>query len=403
MRHPAQIISTAQESLVEIESIDGLLPSVSSEEIRDRTIVRVETVLSLARQDFETYFSHRPATHLPSPLEADPKKTQMEIERLLYGILLGVMSRGAVFEALEKALLGDSLDVSDLVVDYTTPYVDEYPDYEGEHQFMTALVRRLDDGLAAYYKRPHTLAYRKMLQKVATDVREAERAFGKPLPPKLLRDSESSPIERAEFDVWTVDSELLFSQDIRNVKDNVRQTLRHNAETAMLSVRIFPECVLSGFEDAGIDPPELKLEELQQLHLQALPILMIKGSVRQKNGIPEDPQFRQQGVGLLGDLIVEVDQGGVRNFRWANRKFSRMHTAGRCPANSSLSGLSKQQTKTIEMIRSSDTQRPNESKSFMSTIEALLRLATVVAPEMWAHQFAAHRLCIDINDVIPTH
>jgi hypothetical protein len=347
VRHPPEIIESAQAQLG-----DG--------------VVDVGAVLQHARSEFERYFRHRPAPEIPSQFDNDPERTRNEIERMVCGILLGVMTRAAVFEALGRR---SQPPVEELggPVDYTTTYVDEYDTHDGEHQFMEAIVRELDAGLLRFYRRPRATALRIAL-------RDASRRLHDPAP------------DDHDFDVWTIEADELFRRDSVDVADRVRRTLRHNAETAMLFVRIFPASVAAGFEEAGVAVPTLTAADLQSMFLDAVPTLRISASSRLKNGISPDPRARHLRPMSHEELEVTVHDGHTITTQWRYRNLSRTRRGGRCPANSPLPALSPEERQILRFSNADTT---------MSTAEALLRLAGLLAPAMWCHQYEANLLCAD--------
>lgn len=352
MRHPAEIIEWGQVQLGDDSS--------------DADVV--ETVKQV-RTELDEYFSHRPSPTMPSPLERDPQKGRTEIERMVCGVLLGVMTRVAVFEAIENTVQANVVAL-DRPVDYTTTYVDPYGTHDGEHQFMESMVRALDDGLLRFYRQPRASILRQAL-------RDACAQLPDPAP------------DDVDFDPWTIEPDELFRLDQVDVVDRVRRTLRHNAETAMLFVRIFPASVLTGYERAGTDPLACTVADLQSMFRDAIPVLRISASLRQKQGISPDPQARHLHPMSPNELHVTVNRDHIVGIRWTDPKLSRPRNGGRCPANSPLPALSTQERRMFDLLGVLDE---------MCTAEALLHLACLHAPAMWQHQYEANLLCIDVED-----
>jgi hypothetical protein len=376
--HPSEIIATAQRGLTE-----------------NCTEADVWQLIDLAREALHAYFSHRSSASVDSPLMADPLKYQMIIERMLMGIVLGVMTRSAIFEAIGRLLEFGSAPKSNHV-DYTTVYVGAYSDFDGQHQFMQSMVRELDAGVYRYYKRPIASVYRRVLRDLFRAVGEAEERYGKPLPNGL------KPPQQLPIDPWTTEADLLFACDVRDVRERVRHTLRHNAETAMLFIRVFPGSVLQGFERSGQCQADLTLLQLQTTFLEALPTLLISATRRLKNGIPENAMARQEDPIQFEELLCDV-AGETFRLYWRDRHLARPRKGGRCPAASPMRGLSPQQQRVISVLRSADAGRltavPMEDGT-MSTAEALLRLALFMAPEMWLHQYEAHQICAELREPV---
>lgn len=397
MEHPGQIISRAQQFLIEVESdsrrgVDG---DGDRREIETRTSILLAEVLGAARQSLDAFYARRPASRGASLAEAEPARTRMDIERFVFDILLGVMVRGAVFEALQLAIEREGEPSDDAVVDYTTAFVDRYSAVEGEHQFMTEMVARLDHGLFRYYGKLHAPIYRLALRDATHRLVEAERAYGKPMPPKLLREGRHEMTSDFEHGIWTCDRFELFATDVHDVRDRVRRALRHNAETAMLSVRLLPESIERALVESDAGLGHLTMRGLQDLFFRAIPTLVQPAGLRLRQPISDDSQSRHLQTPPAESLVCEVRGSVVSGFRWRDRRLERRRSNGRCPANADLPGLNRQQRELIVSLRAAHGWpwvRPSAALT-MCTAEALLLLGGLVAPRMWRDQFEVHLLC----------
>lgn len=381
---PSEIIASAQAKLF-----------LSTDVVVDDILC----VLEDARDKLYAYFFYRSASGFSNAYESDPVKAELEIATSVNGILLGVMCREAVFAALSQISEGPHVFVEVNEVDYTTAFVDEYSRDDGEHQFMKALVSLLDGGLLHFYRQPGANAFRLALRDASKRLTQAQFVAGK------FHRAIPSCIEIG-FDEWTIDADKLFVVDVHDVRDRVRRALRHNAETVMLFVRLFPASILDAYERERRPLGVFRLTELQHVFFHALPTMLIQSSIRLKRELSEDPKTRHSGTLQSDQLICELGDRGISGFHWSSSRLKRQHRGGRCPANASLPALSRTQQ---DFIGSTFIGSMGETNALccnsqdveswtMSTAEALFRLAIHVVPELWQHQYEAHMICSDIRD-----
>lgn len=350
----------------------------------------VNSVLECAREGFLSYFSYASTVGVRSSVD-QPQSATAEAENLGCAILFGLMARAAIFETLELLLNGEEFDET-RAVDYTMAYVPLYSDIDGEHQFLTALVRLLDEGVVRFYAQTHSQVFRNALRE--TLERRTKAGWQK--------EQYVAPIEKP-FDPWTISAPSLLETDTGQPSEYLRRTLRHNAETALVaSIQIFPSSILEGYEDCYTTPPTLSVLELQLLYLQALPAIITSARVRNRYRIPSDPYFRQQNPSQSDEFRCELQQTGTWTFRWTDPRLNRPTSAGRCPAGAELESASPRERCTIARLRAFDSHFLDEtttiSTTTMSTVEALFRVALVAAPELWANQMEANLLCPEFAD-----
>lgn len=331
--------------------------------------VDVVTVLEDVREQARLFFAHRPSDRVPSRLDVDPSGCDVEIERIVCGILLGALTRGAIVEALDAVFTfgvqAPPLSSPDNVPNYGTAFVDRYDTSDGEHQFMEVLVATLEAGLAEYRKNPGSQNFESALDDAVRRLAIAERCV--------------TP-EQA----WT-------TPDGNDPKDRVLRTLSHNAETAMMFVRIFPVCVLSGYERVGIAAPAFDVARLQGLFVEAIPTFALAARVHLTSPAPRSASTRHVAPISPESFLIDVSDGGdIRGFAWRHAAWEKSHRGGRCPAGSPLISPSPAEMR-VRSVLGIDPKQP------WSTAETLLQLAGAVAPELWRHQYEANLLCIDLG------
>jgi hypothetical protein len=296
--------------------------------------------------------------------------TEAAVENVLCEIFLGVMTRGAIFESLAARL--EEVEPRSEPFPYVTPMVAPYSAVDGDHQFMSELTQLLDDGVWRYYQLPHTRVLRDLLQTSTTALCR--------LTPSALPGSQG------------VDTE--------GTGDFLRDTLRHNAETALIYVRAFAPCITSAYADIECEPPVMTVSSLQRWFCSASSEIA-RDALRPlgRNTVAE-PAFRTAQRLPPERLVCHLVDGKITGFTLDGpNPPSRVHS--NCPAASAFPGFTARQDQTIAGTRRNDHSKNGlEARrvpaDLMSTAEALFRLASFAAPRLWEHNYEAHLLCPEL-------
>lgn len=379
---PADVRARAQ-----IE-IGGLLASFDRAGI-ERTELGCRSALDSAHETLHEYYSRRAES---MPLRAS---VEVNVHNVLCEILLGVITRGVIFESLEACMTGavasgGLLAASAGAPTYLVPLIEPYSELDGEHQFMSGMSSVLDLGLSAYYRTPTASMLRGLLRSSTEDLKKA-----------TTNGTQSEVYADLAFDPWTAEPDELLRLDGAPVRELVRATLRHNSETVMEFVRIFPASVREGFLVTG-HVTTMPFSRLCDWYFSVAPLAASAASVRSKRRSVAELHARRSTPLPPEAFICQVEHGEIVGFEWAGRRNGAGQTHSNCPAGSALPPFSSQEARVMDVARSRDIKYNDDGilrhHRWMNTAEALLRVAGYVAPVMWRCQFEAHELCPELWD-----